>query len=391
MTFLEEHNEDFAPINVQTHSPTQALNSDPMQAVRDAMLRGEEIPGCAKCYKEEAATDSSMRTNVNNLYGVENYLDGHTELRYLEVAFGNYCNLSCRTCGSGLSTSWHDDDAQLRPHYPEREPARQILDVEFNWQPADFDAVEEIKFTGGEPMLHPNFIKFLDVIIKGNNQDHIVLDIFTNTSWTPKDKVLSRLKKFKHVKIWLSIDGVGPTQDYVRNGSTWDKVHESADTWCRMERDLPDTFSIVLTPTLNMYNVINFMDVVEWWAELRNEHNLPFKRMQGAGDIVMSIVHFPESLNIKNLPNKQHYIDRLQTYFDEFDKTLPEYRLVDKVANRIILLLKQTLNENVDLTDFVQFTKDLDMLRDQDFKNVNPELYELVKQTYDTTSGRLND
>lgn len=391
MTFLEEHNEDFAPINVQTHSPTQALNSDPMQAVRDAMLCGEEIPGCAKCYKEEAATDASMRTNVNNLYGVENYLDGHTELRYLEVAFGNYCNLSCRTCGSGLSTSWHDDDARLRPHYPEREPARQILDVEFNWQPSNFDAVEEIKFTGGEPMLHPNFIKFLDVIIAGGNETHVVLDIFTNTSWTPREKVLSRLRKFKHVKIWLSIDGVGPTQDYVRNGSTWDKVHESADTWCRMERDLPDTFSIVLTPTLNMYNVINFMDVVEWWAALRNGYNLPFKRMQGAGDIVMSIVHFPESLNIKNLPNKQHYIDRLQTYFDEFDNTLPEYRLVDKVANRIILLLRQTLNKNIDLIEFVQFTRDLDTLRNQDFASVNPELYSLIKHTYDNTSGRLDD
>jgi MoaA/NifB/PqqE/SkfB family radical SAM enzyme len=263
--------------------------------------------------------------------------------------------------------------------------------VEFNWKPADFNFVEEIKFTGGEPMLHPNFIKFLDVIIEGNNESHIVLDIFTNTSWTPKEKVLSRLRKFKHVKIWLSIDGVGPTQDYVRNGSTWDKVNESADTWCCMERDLPDTFSIVLTPTLNMYNVIHFMRVVEWWTQLRNRHNLPFTKMQGAGDIVISIVHFPESLNIKNLPNKEYYIKKYHDYLDNLDKLLPEYRLFEKIANRIILLLMQTKDDAVDITEFAEFTRDLDTLRSQDFKSVNPELYELIKDVFDITNGRLND
>jgi len=391
MTFLPEHQEEFDPISVETHSPDAALNSEPMQRIRQAMLKGKEIPGCGKCYKEEAATGVSMRTSANLLWDASQYLTGKTELRYLEVAFGNYCNLSCRTCGSGLSTSWHDADLKLKKHYPEREHARPILDVEFNWKPADFNFVEEIKFTGGEPMLHPNFTKFLDVIIEGNNESHIVLDIFTNTSWTPKEKVLSRLRKFKHVKIWLSIDGVGPTQDYVRNGSTWDKVNESADTWCCMERDLPDTFSIVLTPTLNMYNVIHFMRVVEWWTQLRNRHNLPFTKMQGAGDIVISIVHFPESLNIKNLPNKEYYIKKYHDYLDNLDKLLPEYRLFEKIANRIVLLLMQTKDDAVDITEFVEFTRDLDTLRNQDFKSVNSELYNLIKDVFDNTTGRLND
>lgn len=398
MTFLPEHQEEFSPISVETHSPYEALNSAPMERIRQAMLKGEHIPGCNKCYKEEQAMKNSMRTTVNELFGVEQYLDGHIELRYLEVAFGNYCNLSCRTCGSGLSTSWHDDDLKLKKHYPDRENAKPILDVNFNWKATDFDLVEEIKFTGGEPMLHPNFIKFLDIIINGNNETHITLDIFTNTSWTPKAKVIDRLKKFKKVKIWLSIDGVGSTQDYVRNGSTWDKVHESADTWCQLEREFHNTFSIILTPTLNMYNVINFMDVVEWWISLRNKHSLPFESMQGRGDIVTSIVHFPDSLNIKNLPNKEYYINRFKNYCDNFDSTLPEFKLVNKIAKTIIMLLTQHINENIKIIEFVQFTKDLDKLRSQSFQHTNLELYRLIEThlneqntSYNNINGRLND
>lgn len=398
MTFHPDHFEEFSVVNLATHKPYEALNSAPMEKVRQAMLQGEEIPGCAKCYKEEQAMKSSMRTAMNDFFGVEQYLGGHTELRYLEVAFGNYCNLSCRTCGSGLSTSWHDDDLKLKKYYPERESVKPILDVEFNWKPYDFDLVEEIKFTGGEPMLHPNFIKFLDIIIEGNNHTHITLDIFTNTSWTPREKVLSRLRKFNHVKIWLSIDGVGPMQDYVRNGSAWDKVCESADKWCYMENQHPDTFSIILTPTLNMYNVINFMDVVEWWIQLRKTYFLPFESPQKRGDIVTSIVHFPESLNIKNLPNKKYYIDRFNEYCERFDKSLPESTLVNKIAKTIVMLLEQNINEKINIKGFVEFTKDLDNIRSQSFEHANPELYNLIETylikhntSYNNINGRLND
>ena len=31
------------------------------------------------------------------------------ELTYLEIQSGRYCNLKCRSCGPGLSTSWDED------------------------------------------------------------------------------------------------------------------------------------------------------------------------------------------------------------------------------------------------------------------------------------------
>ena len=394
MTNLDEHYDDFKPLNVETHSPYESLNNRVFDDIRSKMLNGETIPGCNKCYMEEAATGGSMRNVMNSRYDVEKYLDGKTELRYLEVAFGNYCNLGCRTCNSMLSTSWHDDDSVLRQYYPDRIAVNQITNVSFNWTSSDFDTVEEIKFTGGEPMLHPNFIKFLDVILEGGNETHITLDIFTNTSWIPKAKVLDRLSKFNKVKIWLSIDGVGPIQDYVRHNSKWEIVKHSAESWCKMEKNNPDVYSIILTPTLNMYNVLEFENTVDWWIELRKKYDLPLKMNHDAGDIVLSIVTNPSYLSIINFPNKKMIIDKLNSYIDSFVVDTPEYRLAYKIAITIIRLLEKNISNENQLDEFIKYTKDLDNLRKQSLKEMNPRLYEVIKlevPDYDTINGKMND
>jgi len=374
MTWHEDHQQDFAGLSVDTHTPLQALNSEAMQGVRDAMLRGERISGCNKCYKEEETTGDSMRTLMNNMWNVEDRLDGSTQLEYLEVAFGNYCNLSCRTCGSGLSSSWYEDDIKLKPLYTERERAPQRINVEFNWKPSDFDTVKEIKFTGGEPMLHPNFIKFLDAIIEGNNQDHILLDIFTNTSWVPKDKVLSRLDKFKSVKIWLSVDGIGTTQKYVRNGSDWERVQASAESWLDREKLKPEIYSIVLTPTCNVYNVMQIPKQVDWWIKQRQSRDLGFMTNHKSGDVVLSMVHDPQYLSLKMVPCKHEVIEYLENC-NKYDPMTFEHRLLNKVIGRIHGLLKSYEN-STDISEFIRFTKDLDHLRGQSLKHAIPELYE---------------
>lgn len=394
MTHLDEHYEDFKPLKVENLTPHESLNNSPFDEVRRKMLNGEKIAGCGKCYMEEAAMGASMRDVMNSRYGVEQYIDGHTELRYLEVAFGNYCNLGCRTCNSTLSTSWHSDDSALQEHYPERTPTKQILNVPFNWSPSDFDKMEEIKFTGGEPMLHPNFIKFLDVILEGGNETHITLDIFTNTSWVPKAKILNRLNKFKSVKIWLSIDGVGSIQDYVRHNSKWEVVKQSAEAWCVMEKLNPSVYSIILTPTLNMYNVLEFEDTIDWWIELRKTIGLPLNTFHESGDVVLSIVTNPSYLNISNFPNKKMIIDKLNLYLKKFVIDTPEYRLAHKISMTIIKLLETNIPETNELEKFIKYTKDLDKLRNQSLKDMNPKLYEIIKlevPDYDIIKGKMND
>ena len=153
------------------------------------MLHGKKILGCEKCYAEEAhgcfkSSGTSMRQWYNRQY--KDHQPGKIQLKYLEVSFGNYCNLSCRTCDSALSTSWYDDEVVLSSKY-DIKPNKKILDIPFNWTSNDFKYVNEIKFVGGEPMLNPNFYKFLQTVIESNNAKHIKLTVF-NVSYPPWQK-----------------------------------------------------------------------------------------------------------------------------------------------------------------------------------------------------------
>jgi len=59
-------------------------------------------------------------------------------------------------------------------------------------------------------------------------------------------------------------------------------------------------------------------------------------------------------------------------------------------------MLHKDLNDEVDLKYFIEHTKDLDMLRKQNFALIFPEVYKVVQKelaktnrTYETEKGRL--
>ena len=59
-------------------------------------------------------------------------------------------------------------------------------------------------------------------------------------------------------------------------------------------------------------------------------------------------------------------------------------------------MLHKDLNDEVDLKYFIEHTKDLDMLRKQNFSLIFPEVYKVVQKelaktnrTYETEKGRL--
>ena len=72
----------------------RVLHGDQFASVRQQMLSGERVHGCWKCYQEEERVGYSMRTMFNDRWPEH---EDTVELKYLEVSFGNYCNLSCRT------------------------------------------------------------------------------------------------------------------------------------------------------------------------------------------------------------------------------------------------------------------------------------------------------
>jgi len=402
----------------------EAVESPEWQEIRDAMMENIEVPGCRKCYAEQLRNledkkrARSMRVKENWFWNKNNQFELEPpnelgKLRYIELALGNFCNLKCRTCTADLSSTWTEDENTLSEFYDDRHKYKHIVHVDQNWKVEDFEYVEEIKFTGGEPMLHPNFIKVMDLIISTGRADQVNLDIFTNVSWVPKAKVLDRLNQFKAVKINLSIDGLGAVNDYVRSPSDWPTVEESVIEWIKEEAKYPDRYAIKWAPCLSIYNVWQFTDMVDWWIDLQLKYKgkdfwnsitrdniSPSERVKQL-NMIINLVHDPKYLSPTLYPEKEILVDKIQKQKDKFynllmttfngddrDRWLLGMHF-DSLYDKVISTVKRPVNED-DLKTFIEYTVDLDKLRNQDIRTAIPHVWDKVNEYYDLEyKGRI--
>lgn len=361
------------------------LNSSKLlSSIRQGMLNGEKIKGCESCYLEEEAGGESMRTGeIERWGGYEELCEKTPTVNNIEITFGNYCNLACRTCGSTLSTSWQNDDEILSKIY-DRAHTDTRQNVKKDWVPEDFKNVEKFKITGGEPMLHPDFLSFLDDIIQSGSAKNIEVQIFTNTSFVPKRHLLDRLSRFKEMGIWLSVDGTGDIQEYIRHNSKWDMVEASTKAWLEFENEFKNIVRVNFAPTISLYNIFNLQKMLDWFLGLREE---TLDNSNTFSNCTWNITTYPNFLDIKHLPNKPKVIHNLKKYNTSINnKGLENYKeLIDRVVERLSI----TSDKNA-IIEFTQFNKDLDKLRNQKFIETFPELYEQIKDVWDNTDGRLD-
>lgn len=367
------------------NSLDDVLNSSEMlNDIRQKMLSGKKVSGCLSCYLEEESGGESMRTGEISRWGdFDELADKTPQVTNIEITFGNYCNLACRTCGSSLSTSWQKDDEVLRPFYPERYVAERE-NVKKDWIPEDFKNIKKFKITGGEPMLHPDFPSFLDDIIQSGSAQNIEVQIFTNTSFVPKRHLLDRLSRFKNMGIWLSIDGIEQSQEYIRHNSKWDIVEAATRRWFEFENEYKDNVRINFAPTISIYNAHIMIEMYEWFKSLRTEV-LDVTTTQT--NCTWNITTYPMYLDIKHLRNKQELIDKYTAYKDTI--TEPYMDAFKIMFERAIERLEDT-GQTRNLLEFVRYNKDVDKLRNQNFLLTFPELFDNIKDIWESVDGKLN-
>lgn len=433
---------------------SQSQNSELWESIRQKLLNNEMVGGCSKCYAEEDKTGFSMRTNENSLRNNEKQ-DGPARdvskpiIEYLEMTFGNYCNLKCRTCNADLSSTWWEDENKLveTGKYPDRfyylnREGKKVVNVPFNWQKEDFVNVKEIKFTGGEPMIHPDFLKLMDMLIDMDVAKNIKLDVFTNCSWLPGEKYMSRLRKFKEIVLSLSIDGVGKVNEYIRHPSKWEVVDAAVTEWLTLEHENRQHIQVIWNPTINIYNIAELGSMVEWWFEKNDsiDENWialtveAFKddiEIVPASKLKFNVLQDPSYLSISMLKaidwsvrekiicemlsaiaqldwrNKktQQYLLKKNLILGLYNTEVP-LQVKDELKEKIATLLQD--NEYVshtfiadtkikfrkiinnakagggslnDVREFLEYTNDLDKLRDEKFEDVFPVLHNAIMKT----------
>lgn len=350
--------------------------------IQEKMLAGEEVKGCRSCYIEEKQTGLSMRTTENKQWGTS-FDKENVSVKSIEITFGNYCNLACRICCSELSTSWIEDEKKLQKDYNFFN-IKKRTNVEKEWKTQDFSTVEVIKITGGEPLLHPDFTKFLDMMISTNRTHDISLMIFTNSSTVPKQHLIDKLSKFKNVKLYLSIDGYGEVQEYIRHNSNWDTTEKTYVEWLKTELVYPN-IRVCFSPTISLFNIMYIEELIDWWLDKRIEIHGEIKPHA----VTHNIMNHPRLLSVHDFHKAKERADELEVYKDS--KEFPVQ--IEVLLSTVIENLRNVDFNNIDheqRKEFVQYTKDLDMLRGQDIKTTLPKLYDLYEELFERYNGKLD-
>lgn len=243
---------DFSDFKIDKIDFDDYRNDEWYQKIKTDMKDGW-ADGCSKCKAEEERNATSLRKVFNDRH------EDNKNIQSFEISLSNKCNLACRMCSPTYSTHW-GKLMDANPHMNEWHHRKEVpvIDVNKVFNGINLRELQSVKYLGGEPFITPQIGQLFEYLenagVIGN------LELLTNTNCTLFPTKWSRyLKQFRLVTLDLSIDGIGPVNDYIRHGKTWDVIDKTIDKWCewREQNDniVINTFSTI--QALNLHDVGN--------------------------------------------------------------------------------------------------------------------------------------
>ena len=305
-------------------------NNEWYQKIKDDMKDGWAF-GCSRCKIDEDRNGASYRSFFNQNYFTD-------KIEFIEISLSNKCNLTCRMCDPIYSSSWQKvikANTELEPYFhnaPEID-----FDVNKLLDGVDLSCLKRIKYLGGEPFITPEINHLLNYLEEKNILGNLEFECNTNCTFFPK-KLLPKLKKFKTLVISLSIDGVGKTNDYIRQGTSWDTIYKNILEWNNFRLENKNV-KLDLSPTIQAYNLHDVKNLELLADELGIKTN-------------NILLMFPEHLSINVLP--ESYLEDIKD-----DYNIKYYKSIKK---------------NDRFNKFIDYTTKLDRAFNTDIKEYIPSL-----------------
>jgi hypothetical protein len=268
----------YIPVTLEQH-----WNSEHMKSVRRRMMAGKTLPECEVCNDKLLNTDV-YRSYFNQLFD-HKYLDavantdetGHTTMQPVswDYRFSNLCNFKCRMCGDMLSSSWETEQKQhgmvnwadsknawMQPETRKQITAFQDSQIEAEFAEAvEQHRVEEIYWVGGEPLMYEQHWRYMRRIIELGDGKNVYARYNTNLSRTHYGNCNLFDDILAHVRDWqicASLDGTGPTGEYIRTGlsySTWLENFKQGLLIARHRRQMRIDFTLTLPGLFEVENI----------------------------------------------------------------------------------------------------------------------------------------
>lgn len=360
--------------NLNNNTLEEIWNNDKMRQLRLDMIEGRRPKTCSRCFEQEDHGHGSLRTHLNKEFKHhipivdKTNSDGSLDdlsIVYWDFRFSNICNMRCRSCGPQLSTGWYEDTKKIWGILPTDVPNNKINLWE-QIQPL-FETVEDIYFAGGEPLIMEEHYRILNKLIEMNKTD-VVIRYNTNFSQLKYKKldVLDVWPKFKRVEVSASLDGFGPIAEYIRKGTVWNEIVENRN---QMKLRSPNAeFTINCTiGVMNAYHVIDF-----------HRYAVDTGLIKTPDSFHLNLIQHPECLRLQVLPKKHK--DVLTKMYMDYAKELQvsgHFNISDQFASLVKYM------NGADMTylipDFQKRIKQVDVIRNENFAEVVPQLAELME------------
>jgi len=278
-------------------------NSESYVEVRKKMIRGEPIDVCSKCYREEKAGVTSHRQSTTAWFSSDiPEIDpcGYCSLdsiRYLDIKFGNKCNLKCRMCNAGVSSAWIPEEKKY--HIRKLDNIEELENLTWCYEDMFWDNLQKmiksctvIHIAGGEPLFEVDQqIKFLKMCIDEGVAKNI--DLKYNTNLTMDFRIFEKYwRLFSSVTLKMSIDGFGKVNDYIRYPSKWKTISKNLKASYDLSQRKESSFKLQIFSTVGVYNIFDMVNLFEYLKQFKVFPSL-------------NILNDPRYYNLKVLPENK--------------------------------------------------------------------------------------
>ena len=239
-------------------NPKAIHNTRQKKLEREMMQVGERPKGCEYCWKAEdiGPTVVSDRIYKSKIYtndaldqAFQTPCQKDVDLKTLEISFDRTCNFACSYCNPAFSTTWvkdiknngpyenlksdgrnhftHPHDASQKYGYQEYNP---YIEAFWKWWESDLHkTLQELRVTGGEPMMSADMWKLLDWFKDNHGKSETRLAI--NSNLCPKDALMDRLIKASHhiknFEVYTSAEAMFSQSEYIRDGMDFKQWHNN--------------------------------------------------------------------------------------------------------------------------------------------------------------------
>jgi len=386
-------------------NPKALHNTPQKKEERRQMQCGERPKGCEYCWKvEDIGRDNiSDRVYKSFIYDDKDLQDAHAlgyyqdvDLKTLEIAFDRTCNLACSYCNPAFSTTWVKDikkngeyenlQSDGRNHYTHPHDSSQLykftetnpyIEAFFKWWESDLHrTLDELRITGGEPMMSGHLWKLLDwfKINKGASKTRIAINSNLQCSTEDIYKLLERADSAP-IDIYTSNESLGKQSEYIRDGLDY-------SVWSRNVNLLATSGKIRGLHNMCTINALCLESLPEFLTYLlgikeQNGRNFPV--------FTLNILRFPSFQSPLVLPDEIRTLhkDRLQEWLTGVkDSALLHEFEINQVQRLIDYLdvVKTPHSDAFDMpklhNDFKQFYSQYGIRRNKNFEKSFPSMKE---------------